>query len=286
MPGQDVHYRLASPADAAAEHAIFCRAVGELYRARNYEWADPPLEAFVANRDQVLATDPERCWVAVLDGRVGGYTRAIVRDGTWFFASLFIDPAVQGRGIGRRLFGLAAADAPARRMTITDSIQPISNGMYGLAGLLPISPLVRLVGVAIQAGPSELEAVDASMGDLARIDRLAYGFERRVDHPFWRARWSRHAWARHGRVVAWSYRWPDGNIGPLAAVDAETAAAAFQAELALEPVASIELPASARPLLRAGLAAGLRIQPPMGLLLASDGVSAPDSLAIGTYGLY
>jgi hypothetical protein len=34
------------------------------------------------------------------------------------------------------------------------------------------------------------------------------------------------------------------------------------------------------------LEAGLRIDPPMGLLLASDGVQAPTSLAIGTYGLY
>ena len=286
MGDRDVQYRPATPDDVAAEHAIFCASLAEMYAARGYPWADPPLEDFAKGRDHILATDPSRCWVAELSGRVVGYTRAFVRDGTWFFASLFIDPAAQGRGIGRRLFELAVDGAPSRRMTITDSIQPISNAIYGRNGLLPIAPLIRLVGRAVDAGTSALELGEASIDDLARVDLAAYGFERRLDHPFWASLGTRHAWARGGAIVAWSYRWANGNIGPLAAVDAETAADSLRAELALDPVASIELPGTARPLLSAALAAGLRIDPPMGLLLASDGIPAPTSLAIGTYGLY
>jgi GNAT superfamily N-acetyltransferase len=282
----DVRYRPALPGDGAAEHAVFCAAIGEVYRARNYSWSEPPLADWTKGRAHVLATDPERCWVADLDDRVVGYTGAIVRDGTWFFSSLFIDRAAQGRGIGRRLYELAVDGAPSRRLTITDSIQPISNALYGANGLLPVAPLLRLVGTARDRGPVALEAADASIDELARVDRAAYGFERRIDHPYWASRGARHAWARGSEVVAWSYRWANGNIGPLAAVDGRTAAEAFRAELALDPVASIELPATARPLLAAALASGLRIEGPMGLLLASDGVSAPTSLAIGTYGLY
>ena len=282
---QDVRYRPAAHEDAADEHAIFCAAVGELHRARTYPWSDPSLDDFTKARTHVMATDPERCWAAELGGRVVGYTRAIVRGDTWFFASLFVDPAAQGRGIGRRLFDLALDGAPSRRMTITDSIQPISNAMYGMHGLLPIAPLVRLVGRATAHGVG-LHLAEASIEGLAQVDRAAYGFDRRIDHPYWASRGTRHAWSRGGTVIAWSYRWPNGNIGPLAAVDPQSAVDALGAELALDPNASIEVPASARPLLSAALAAGLRIEPPMGLLLATDGIPGPTSLAIGTYGLY
>ena len=286
MRDDETHVRHAEAADAAAEHAVFCASVSELHRARNYQWTEPRLEDFARNRAHILATDPFRCWVAELRGRVVGYTRAIVRDGTWFFASLFVDPAAQGRGIGRRLFDLAVADAPSRRMTITDSIQPISNALYGTRGLLPIAPLVRLVGTASASSAAGVEPAEASIDDLARVDRAAYGFERRIDHPYWASRWTRHAWARGGEIVGWSYRWPNGNIGPLAAVDADAAAEVFRAEVAMDPSASIEMPASARPMLFAALTGGLRIVPPMGLLLASDGVPAPTALAISNYGLY
>jgi len=287
VPADVVHYRQATAADAAAEHGIFSRAIGDIMRARNYEWEVPPLEGFSLSRAHILSTDGDRCWVAELDGRAVAYTRAIVRDGTWFFASLFVDSSAQGRGIGRRLFELAADGAPERRMTITDSIQPISNALYGTFGLLPIAPLIRLVGHATNPGMPELELVsDASTDELARVDRAAYGFERRPDHPFWAARGGRHAWARDGIVVGWSYRWANGNIGPLAAMDPETAAQVFIEEARLDPKVSIELPSTARPLLAAALAAGLRIAPPMGLLLATDGIPAPTSLAISTYGLY
>jgi hypothetical protein len=171
-------------------------------------------------------------------------------------------------------------------MTITDSIQPISNALYGSNGLLPVAPLIRLVGRAGVVRPGRLELAAATIEELAAVDRASYGFERRIDHPYWASRGTRHAWARDGAVVAWSYRWANGNIGPLAAIDPETAADAFGAELALDPRASVELPASARPLLSVALKAGLRIEPPMGLLLASDGIAAPTALAIGTYGLY
>ena len=281
-----VRVRKAAAADAAVEHAIFCASVGQLHRGRNFEWSDPPFETFERNRSHVLATDPERCWVAELDGVVVGYSRAFVRDGTWFFASLFVDPAVQGRGIGARLFDLAVEGAPSRRLTITDSIQPISNALYGLKGLLPVAPLIRLDGTAARPGSSGLKAVESSMEELGTVDRAAYGFDRSIDHPHWSSLGTRHAWARDGEVVAWSYRWPDGNIGPLAATDDETAGDALRAELALDPTASIELPSTARALLSTALAAGLRIKPPMGLLLASDGVPAPTALAISTYGLY
>ncbi len=280
-----IAYRPTTPDDVAALHGVFCRAMRPVVEARGYDWEDPPLEQYSLGPRHLLTTDPDRCWVAESRGQVLAYTSAFVRDSTWFFASLFIDPQLQGRGVGKHLFALAVDDAPQRRLTITDSIQPISNALYGRNGLLPIAPLVRFVGAGTLGTP-ELELADTPVERLTPIDRAAYGFGRGVDHRYWALRGDRHVWRRHGEPVAWAYRWANGNIGPLAAIDASTAAAALRSELALGGAASIEAPASARSIHATALGAGLRITPPIGLLLASDGVEAPTSLAIGSYGLY
>jgi len=280
VPAADVTFRRATIDDLPAEHAVFCRAEGAVLRARDYPWQDPPFEQFRLALTHLLTNDGERNWVAELDGRVVGYTGAFVRDDVWFFSMLFIDPDAQGLGIGGRLYELAATDAPSKRLTITDSIQPISNTLYGRHGLLPIAPLIALTADAGEPARPELEAGEASIEDLEAIDRAAYGFGRALDHRYLASRWERHVWFRKGRVVAWAYRWPNGNVGPLAAIDAETAAAAFRSELAAGGPISIEIPSTARPLLAAALAAGLRIRPPVALLLASDGIPAPTALAI------
>jgi GNAT superfamily N-acetyltransferase len=282
----DIEYRPATFDDLAAEHAVFCRAESAVVRARQYDWVDPPFEQFSLGLRHLLTHDPGRCWVAEIDRRVVAYTGALVRDDTWFFSMLFIDPDAQGRGIGRRLLELASDRAPERRLTITDSIQPVSNALYGRHGLLPIAPLIRLCGEASPSAGPPLELGEAASGQLGAIDRLAYGFERRVDHDYWATRWQRRAWFRNGELVAWAYRWPNGNIGPLAAIDPASAAAAFQSELAVGGPISIEMPGSSRSLLSTALDAGLRIQPPMALLLASEGISPPTSLGISTYGFF
>lgn len=280
-----ISYRPTTPDDLASLQRVFSRAIEPVMLARGYPFEPPSVEAYERGPRHLLTTDPGRLWVAEAGGQVMGFTAAWVRDDTWFLGSLFIDPEVQGRGVGKQLFALAVEGAPDHRMTITDSIQPISNALYGRNGLVPIAPLVRFAGAG-EAGQTELELGDALPDGLAAIDRAAYGFARSVDHGYWASMGERHVWFRGGEGVAWSYRWPDGKIGPLAAVDGATAAAAVRSELASGGPASIEAPTTSRSIYCAALAAGLQITPPMGLLLASDGVEAPTSLAIGTYGLY
>jgi len=282
----DVAYRPAVEGDFETEHRIFCRAEGEVHRARGYSWTDPPLEKFSSLLGHLLAHDGDRCWVAEVDGAVAGYTAAFVRDDTWFFSMLFVDPEAQGRGIGRALYALAVRDAPPKRLTITDSIQPISNAVYGREGLLPIAPLLPMSGVGGRPAPTELEAGPTSAPELAEIDHAAYGFDRSIDHRFWETRSTRRGWYRSGQLVGYTYRFASGYIGPLAALDATTAGSILTAELAREGPISIEIPATARPLLATALAAGLRIDPPIGLLLASDGVPAPTGFTIRSYGQY
>lgn len=283
-PGS-ITYRPTTVDDLSSLQRVFSRAMGPVMEARGYPFEPPTVDRYALGPRHLLTTDPGRLWVAEADGQVKAFTAAWVRDDTWFFGSLFIDPQVQGRGVGKQLFALAVEGAPDRRLTITDSVQPISNALYGRNGLLPIAPLMRFVAASETRTP-ELELGEAPIGELTAIDRAAYGFGRAVDHEHWSRLGARHVWFRGGEAVAWAYRWRGGNVGPLAAIDEATAAAAFRSELASGGPVSIEAPTTSRSIYSAALAAGLRIAPPMGLLLASDGIEAPTSLAIGTYGLY
>lgn len=141
-----IAYRPASEEDIAAQHLVFCQAEGGLLRRHGFDWSDPPFEAVSPTLRHLLLHDRDRVFVAESDGKVVGFSAAFVRASTWFLSALFIDPQFQGRGIGRRLFELAYADPPARRITITDSIQPASNALYAKHGLIPTTPILGFAG--------------------------------------------------------------------------------------------------------------------------------------------
>ena len=147
-----------------------------------------------------------------------GYGSSWVRGDDWFLASLFVDQAAHGQGVGTAL--LDAVWTPAtRRRTMTDAIQPISNALYGGRGLVPATPLLTFLGRPQIEAPL---AQGAGAADLRRIDELAYGFDREVDH----LHWSRHA-VRTEWPDAYSYAFPDGEIGPVAGATPAAAAAAL-----------------------------------------------------------
>ena len=141
----------------------------------------------------LLATDPDRFWVAVrsathgaqgdLLDRVIGFTAASVRGDLWFLAMLFVDPRAQSAGLGGALMDRAQAgrdvdpggpavpgpDEPhqtgIRRWGMcTDAGQPISNGLYASRGMIPRMPIWRLFGevrrwATVPTLPRTLEAV-------------------------------------------------------------------------------------------------------------------------------
>jgi GNAT superfamily N-acetyltransferase len=280
-----VRYRRATVADLAAQHAVFVAAEGELLARHGFAWSPPPFEHLEPGFRHLLATDGERCFVAEADGRVVGYSAAFVRGDVAFLASLFIHPDVQGRGLGRQLFGLALEGAPSRRMTISDAIQPVSNALYARNGLLPATPVLGFVGEPVHPGSSGLAAVEPDAASLAALDKAGYGFDRAVDHRFWATHAIPSLWRLGEVAVAYSYRWPNGRIGPLVGRDPAMAARALQAELAGGGRVMLEVPGTSRSLVATALAAGLRLQAPPGLLLLADGLAAPTGLAISSYGL-
>lgn len=148
-----------------------------------------PLRRLLAH---VLATDPDRFWVAVAPAgddegggpeRLIGFSSATVREGLWFLGMLFVEPDAQARGVGSALLdrsqagrdvdpGGPAVPGPGRPLDSgittwgmgTDTAQPVSNGMYARRGMLPRVPVWRLFGeprrwAAIPPLPATLESV-------------------------------------------------------------------------------------------------------------------------------
>ena len=222
-----------------------------------------PLRRLLAH---LLTTDPDRFWVASAPseadggevGAVVGFASASLRDGLWFLAMLFVDPAFQRDGIGQALLDRAQAgrDVDPGGPAIprpddpldsgihtwgmcTDAVQPISNGLYARRGMVPRIPIWRLFGEvrrwsAVPPLPGGLTAVpfeaverdgpDGPRRLAAILDEVDHGLlasTHQVDHAYLRrdGRVGFLARERDGRVAGYAYGSGVGRLGPVAALD-------------------------------------------------------------------
>lgn len=269
--------RPAADGDLPVLHDIFVAAVSGVFEPHRFVPPAPRFEVFASLQRHIARTGSS---VVAVDGddRVLGFASAWQRGDDWFLASLFVDPPAHGRGIGRTLLDSVWDEADTRR-TITDAIQPVSNGLYGRRGLVPATPVLGFSGRPRPAGAPPARAEPA---DLSAIDAAAYGFDRAVDHAYWQQHARRTTWAH-----AYSYAFPGGEIGPVAGLDAPAAARALAGELARAAgEVRLRIPGSSRALVEVALAAGLQPTPVPGLLLLSESAAPPTALAIAGYALY
>jgi putative acetyltransferase len=272
-----VDLRPAADADLPALHAIFVAAVRSVFEPHRFAPPAPRFEVYASLQQHIVRTGSSV--VAIVgDGRVLGFASSWQRDGDWFLASLFVDPAAHGRGVGSALLESVWDDADVRR-TITDAIQPVSNGLYGRRGLVPATPVLGFSGRPRPAGAPPARSEPA---DLGAIDAAANGFDRAVDHAYWQQHARRTTWAR-----AYSYAFPGGDIGPVAGLDPAAAARALAGELALaQGDVRLRIPGTSRALVEVALAAGLQPTLVPGLLLVLESAAPPTALAIAGYALY
>jgi GNAT superfamily N-acetyltransferase len=227
-----------------------------------------------------LATDPERFRVAEQDGEVIAFGSAVQRGPVWFLSMLFVDPAAQAKGLGRRLLGEIGPDPERRAGTIlataTDSVQPISNGLYASMGAMPRMPLWNLVGrprpgwqaPSFPAGVTTMpfpEDADGAAAELAALDTEVVGYAHPEDHAFVLAdRADRFAYrAAGGALLGYGYTSPVGRIGPVAVRDPALMAPVVGHLLtAVTPrgASAIWTPGGTTGAIAAGLDAGLRFE--------------------------
>jgi GNAT superfamily N-acetyltransferase len=249
-----IHYRPATQADLAACEIAWRDGLNDyLVPLGQYEVpADNPSLRLM--HEHTLATDPDRFWVATRAARddgpedpvpgadgelVIGFASAVRRASVAFLSMLFVQPSEQAGGVGRALLDRTWS-GPAEQgilATVTDSAQPISNGLYAALGAPPRMPMLNLVGrptrpEALAGLPDGIHAVRFTAtapaerdrvadAELAGLDRATLGFAHREDHEFVR-RQGRVGFAyRDGRgeLLGYGYASEIGRIGPIATRD-------------------------------------------------------------------
>jgi len=234
--------------------------------------------------EHTLATDPARFVVAERRGRGGAnrvvaFGSAVERGPLWFLSMLFVEPREQARGLGRALLAEILPSPPDGRVlaTCTDSVQPVSNGLYASLGIVPRMPLFNLIGrprddVAWPGLPagirsqrvSDHEAWQADP-EVQALDRSILGFAHPQDHAFVLDE-PRRCFAYRtsdGRLVGYGYAGEVGRVGPIAVSEANLLGPVLGHVLrAVEPrgASSVWLPGDAGDAIGLAIASGLRIE--------------------------
>jgi len=157
-----------------------------------------------------------------------------VRGSFWFLSHLFVLPDFQGKGIGRslleRTMNYSRIANCTHRAVITMAFNPASISLYLKNGLFPAEDIYLMRLGTQREGPSPgkrretfQEAIHLSkqqQEDLAAIDREILGTSREGHHRFFLTdRMATGYLIRYrGRPAAYAYLWPDGRIGPMAAL--------------------------------------------------------------------
>jgi GNAT superfamily N-acetyltransferase len=128
---------------------------------------------WIARTSHLLATDPEGCWVAEVDGQLVGFAVSFRRDLLWLLASYAVRSGLQGQGIGRPL--LEAALSHSRgclRGMFASSSDPKAYRVYRRAGFT-LHPELHLSGVPDRSVIPVVEHVrEGTPGDFDLMDSL------------------------------------------------------------------------------------------------------------------
>lgn len=123
--------------------------------------------------------------VAETDGWVSGWGAIVTTPVGVLLTDLFVDPAWQGMGIGRRILaGLWPDVAVLGRFTFS-SRHTHALPVYVRAGLLPRWPLLYLTGEPDRTVPGFAVSRTNPVGAAAADGQLTGGADRRADYRYW-----------------------------------------------------------------------------------------------------
>jgi GNAT superfamily N-acetyltransferase len=226
---------------------VFYDALDQLSVERHQAPWPMNAEPMVRLYARLLASHPTGGAMAEHEGRAIGFAIAVERQRSWFLGFLFVRPAHQGRGIGRRLLeqvlptgGVDAWLADGGVLaTCAEAVQPVATGLYASYGMRPRDPISMLVGSprpgALRRLPRSIEALPFALVEddlgatalaelLEPLDVAAVGYRRDVDHAADRGEGRQgvlYRDRRGGQVRGYGYAQPSGRLGPATATDPE-----------------------------------------------------------------
>lgn len=228
-----VIYRPAQTADLQSVSDVYWQALTDVYRRHGFEDKKPfySVNPFYA---YVLRTEPHGFFVAEDGGNVAGAAISWMRGSFWFLSHLFVSPEYHGRGIGKTLLGRALESSTRAgagiRSVITMAFNPTSLALYMKNGMYPLQDIylmqIKARKAPIKIGPQPapqpegLTLSGRQMEDLKNIDTSVLGMDRELHHRYFLEDGHACGWLIHYRQkpAAYAYQWPDGRIGPVAAL--------------------------------------------------------------------
>lgn len=197
----------------------------------------PWLPSLPRTMAHLLRTDPAGGFVADIDGLIVGYAQGLLRGEIWFLSQLFVQPEVQGLGVGSGLLDRAqqyGRDGGARIFSVVSTAQPVSQSLYMRHGMFAFGIGYRMTGdlEPLRALPepdgTKKRIVDCHgwQDCIAELDRAVFGAERRQDHAWYHSgegsagEESSFGLTRNDDLAGYGYATADGGyIAPIAAYD-------------------------------------------------------------------
>lgn len=279
-------YRPACAADLLPAQEIITASINDLTTRHGFGAIASVRPPFF--QTQSLADDPTGLWIAEEDGRIVGSAFSWACGDLWFLAELFVDPVMQGKGVGgellQKVFAQADEANATTRALITFAFNTVSQGLYIREGMFPRLPLHMMAGerATLAAAPPatdlqsvRIESIDARSESLARLDLGALGVSREKHHRMLieDPSMSGYLFHRGGACVGYAWIAGAGHVGPLAAASREDMRDVFAAALALAAQGqskrvSALVPGNSEAALALATRCGMRIALPM--VLASN----------------
>jgi GNAT superfamily N-acetyltransferase len=163
--------------------------------------------------------------VCELDGEVVGFGGVLERGEVAHLADLFVRRDQLGKGIGKAILE-RTLPAGSRRVTFA-SKDPRALPLYMRFGMVPVAPLLYLKGwldAAARLVDSGVSLRESTAEEVADLDRVASGRDRRQDLEFVGAHGQCLGAIHRGRVIGYGFvRLVEGDafVGPTGAVTAD-----------------------------------------------------------------
>ncbi len=287
-----VHVRPARPRDLLTCARVIHASIRDLVRRIGAPSERARVQDYLPFLRHALGTDPEGFQVGVVQGKVVCYAITILRGRTQFLAQFFAQPKSQSLGIGRQVLA-AAFEAPhappgtIRCLIASPDVR--AQSLYLKFGMQPRTMVYALSGVPVGGSRDDLELhqvgpaggfVPRARGLAARFDPRLRGARRDVDFRLWfnTVKGTRFFEVRRGRAtVGYIVIRGNGTLGPGGVLRPALSGPLMSSALAEAHALGIRkvrafIPGRNEGALQAALAAGLRIEFPPAVWMASRDV--------------